>query len=80
LSGLLGEKNWFCSKFTYVDVIVGEFFQIFSLLFSESFAAEFPTLKSHQERLWQQEGINGYVTSERFKERPVNYLPFAKWA
>lgn len=78
LSGLLGKKEWFCSKLTFVDFILGDFFQAFSL-FNENFATEFPELKAHQERLWQLEGVSDYIKSGRFKERPVNYYPFAKW-
>jgi len=57
---------------------LGDFFQAFSL-FNENFATEFPELKAHQERLWQLEGVSDYLKSGRFKERPVNYYPFAKW-
>jgi glutathione S-transferase len=62
LSGLLGNKDWFCSKLTYVDFVLGEFFQCYSL-FHEAFATEFPTLKAHQERVWNLKGTNEYVKS-----------------
>jgi len=78
LSGLLGNKDWFCSKLTYVDFVLGEFFQCYSL-FHEAFATEFPTLKAHQDRVWNLKGTSEYVKSERFHERPINYYPFAKW-
>jgi glutathione S-transferase len=78
LSGLLGDKEWFCSKFSYVDIVLGDTFQVYSL-FHEKFAEDFPTLKALQERVWNLEGINQYVKSERFKERPINFLPYAKW-
>jgi glutathione S-transferase len=66
LSGLLGQKEWFCSKFTYVDIVLGDTFQIYSL-FHEKFAEEFPTLKAHQERVWNLDGISQYIKSEKFK-------------
>jgi len=78
LSGLLGKKDWFGSKLTFVDFVVAEFLQQYSL-FNENFSAEFPELKAHQERIWQLEGVSDYIKSGRFKERPVNYYPFAKW-
>jgi glutathione S-transferase len=78
LAGLLGEKEWFCSKFTFVDIVLGDFFQVFSL-FNDKFSTEFATLKNHQERLWNQAGISEYIKSGRFKERPINYYPVAKW-
>lgn len=78
LTGLLGQKDWFGSKLTYADIVLGDTFQIYSL-FHEKFTQEFPTLKAHQERVWNLEGISQYVKSERFKERPINFLPYAKW-
>ena len=78
LAGLLGEKEWFCSKLTFADFIVGEFLQGYSL-FQENFATEYPTLKAHQERVWQLEGVSDYLKSGRSNERPVNYSPYAKW-
>lgn len=78
LKGLLGEKEWFSGKLSYCDFIVGDFFQVYSL-FNENFGTEYPTLKALQERLWQLEGINNYLKSDKFKERPINWYPEAKW-
>ena len=74
LQGLLGEKEWFTGKLSYCDFIVGDFFQVYSL-FNENFAAEYPRLKALQERIWNLEGVNSYLQSERFKERPINWYP-----
>ena len=51
LAGLLAEKDWFGSKLTYADVILADFFNVCSL-FHENFAVDYPTLKKHQERVW----------------------------
>ncbi len=29
--------------------------------------------------MWQLDGIREYVKSDRFKERPINWYPEAKW-
>ena len=73
MSGLLGEKDWFGSKFTYVDIILGDAFQVYSL-FHENFAEDFPTLKAHQERVWNLDGISQYIKSERYIERPISFF------
>ena len=74
LKGLLGERQWFAGKLTYCDFILGDFFQVLSL-FDENFATDYPTLKALQERLWGLEGVNSYLKSEKFKERPINWYP-----
>jgi glutathione S-transferase len=78
LQGLLGEKEWFGGRLSYCDFIVGDFLQVYSL-FNENFAGEYPKLKSLQERMWSLEGISSYLKSDRFKERPINWYPEAKW-
>jgi hypothetical protein len=74
LQGLLGEKEWFAVKLSYFDLIVGDFFQVYSL-FNENFSAEYPRLKALQERIWNLEGVKSYLKSWRFKERPINWYP-----
>ena len=78
LQGSLANKEWFAGRLTYCDFIVGDFFQVYSL-FNENFATEYPKLKALQERMWGLDGISKYLKSNRFKARPINWYPEAKW-
>jgi hypothetical protein len=47
--------------------------------FDESFEKEFPRLAALQKKIWNLAGVKEYLSSDRFKERPINYYPYAKW-
>lgn len=79
LNALLEGKEYFCGQITWVDFVVAENMQAVGLLDSK-ILEPFPNIVSHQKRIWELPEIKKYHDSERWQERPVNYLPDAVWA
>ena len=71
LSGLLGNKEFFCGGMTWMDFVMADFMQTLHLL-SEEILKPFPSILDHQKRIWGLPELKNYFSSDKFKERPCN--------
>lgn len=59
LSGLLGEKDYFCGKLTWIDFVVADTMQVLNLM-NPKILSHHPNLVKLQERIWSLPELKAY--------------------
>ena len=60
-SEILGEKDYFCGKITWIDFVLAETFQVLMLM-NPLFLDSFTNLKGLQKRIWGLNELSGYFS------------------